>query len=351
MFAILLLLLGLLARRTSSRLEDFDHFPSFGEMEDYLYQVAQNHSDLVKVSVEGLTEEGRPIYLLKIGGGGDNEDPLTSASTATIFIDAGIHAREWIAPMTAFYLIESLVEANLRKDPRVTTHPVYYIMPILNPDGYEFSRTPGHRLWRKNRSSPPPGSDCYGIDLNRNYDVVGFGIGASSYPCAENYMGEEAATQPEVIAASNVVLRVKPQVSISLHSYGQKWLTSWGYTTRPATDNDKLIDLGKRAAKAMKAVHGREYDVETAAGFYPAGGASDDFAKARARVPYAVTLELPPDKVSFNDGFEISASLIRSVGEEVWAGLVPVASAAIDEAVRGNGGGDVAAAAAASPTT
>ena len=63
---------------------------SFGEMEDYLYQVAQNHSDLVKVSVEGLTEEGRPIYLLKIGGrGGENEDPLTSASTATIFIDAG----------------------------------------------------------------------------------------------------------------------------------------------------------------------------------------------------------------------------------------------------------------------
>jgi hypothetical protein len=63
---------------------------------------------------------------------------------------------------------------DLRNDPRVTTHPVYYIMPILNPDGYEFSRTPGHRLWRKNRSSPPPGSDCYGIDLNRNYDVVGF---------------------------------------------------------------------------------------------------------------------------------------------------------------------------------
>ena len=52
-------------------------------------------------------------------------------------------------------------------------------------------------------------------------------------------------------------------------------------------------------------------------------------------------------RVSFNDGFEISASLIRSVGEEVWAGLVPVASAAIEEAVSGNGGGDMAAAAAA----
>ena len=36
---------------------------------------------------------------------------------------------------------------------------------------------------------------------------------------------------------------------------------------------------------------------------------------------------------SFNDGFQISASLIRSVGEEVWEGLLPVASAAIKEAM------------------
>ena len=84
------------ARGRMGKLESFQWLSpiefSFGEMEDYLYQVAQNHSDLVKVSVEGLTEEGRPIYLLKIGGreaDGDNEAPLTSASTATIFIDAG----------------------------------------------------------------------------------------------------------------------------------------------------------------------------------------------------------------------------------------------------------------------
>ena len=32
-----------------------------------------------------------------------------------ISFQSGIHAREWIAPMTAFYLIDSLVEANLRQ--------------------------------------------------------------------------------------------------------------------------------------------------------------------------------------------------------------------------------------------
>ena len=30
--------------------------------------------------------------------------------------------------------------------------------------------------------------------------------------------------------------------------------------------------------------------------FQISGGASDDFAKAKALIPYAVTLELPPDK-------------------------------------------------------
>ena len=90
---------------------------SFGEMEDYLYQVAQNHSDLVKVSVEGLTEEGRPIYLLKIGGreaGGDNEaGPLTSASTATIFIDAG-RRLQLLLHLNPFFIIRTTMQCTKR---------------------------------------------------------------------------------------------------------------------------------------------------------------------------------------------------------------------------------------------
>ena len=67
---------------------------------------------------------------------------------------SGIHAREWIAASTAFFLIDQLVEAfgyaDRSDDPR--THVDYYIMPILNPDGYEYSRN-SDRMWRKNRAS------------------------------------------------------------------------------------------------------------------------------------------------------------------------------------------------------
>ena len=50
----------------------------------------------------------------------------------------GIHAREWIAPAVALYIVKKLAEY----------HPAYlkdnltvHIIPLLNPDGYEFSRT------------------------------------------------------------------------------------------------------------------------------------------------------------------------------------------------------------------
>ena len=133
----------------------------------------------------------------------------------------GIHAREWIAPTTALYVIDNLINnrMNIDNDPRFQT--TYYIMPILNPDGYEYSRT-SNRMWRKNRSVPPPGSNCYGIDLNRNYDVVGFGVGASTDPCSESYKGIKPNTEAEVRAASDVVMRHKDniRVSLSFHSYG-----------------------------------------------------------------------------------------------------------------------------------
>lgn len=59
--------------------------------------------------------------------------------------------------------------------------------PLLNPDGYEYSHT-NDRMWRKNRSPPPSGSSCWGVDLNRNWDVIGFGLGVvSSNPCSETY--------------------------------------------------------------------------------------------------------------------------------------------------------------------
>ena len=69
---------------------------------------------------------------------------------------SGIHAREWIAPATAFYVIEQLAKdfsAGMDND---LTRVNWYFMPLLNPDGYEHSHE-ADRMWRKNMRAAPDG--------------------------------------------------------------------------------------------------------------------------------------------------------------------------------------------------
>ncbi len=76
----------------------------------------------------------------------------------------GIHAREWIAPAMATYIMRELVEKNAT---RYLDNINIHIIPCANPDGYEYSFH--ERLWRKNRKNNT-NPNCTGVDLNRNWD-------------------------------------------------------------------------------------------------------------------------------------------------------------------------------------
>ena len=68
----------------------------------------------------------------------------------------GIHAREWVSPTSGLYTIHQIIQNHLNSrngnpfDEDVVGID-WYIMPLLNPDGYEYSHT-HDRMWRKNRS-------------------------------------------------------------------------------------------------------------------------------------------------------------------------------------------------------
>ena len=57
-----------------------------------------------------------------------------------IWIDGGIHAREWISPATVTYIIHELLE-NAGSHVDILSEYDFYVMPLVNPDGYEYSRT------------------------------------------------------------------------------------------------------------------------------------------------------------------------------------------------------------------
>merc|ERR1711970_696193 len=97
--------------------------------------------------------------------------------------------------------------------------------------------------------------------------------------------------------------------------------------TQLPVDNEKLVTLGRAAADAMKCVTpSRSYTVGSAGAiFYVAGGASDDYAKAAAEIPYSFTVELPD---SGRYGFLLPPSEIKTVGAELWAATGVIAKEA-----------------------
>lgn len=122
----------------------------------YLDFLATSYPSLVSVKSIGSSVEGRPLKLIKISNG--------NPGNKAIWIDGGIHAREWISPATVTFLIEYLIQ-NFETEAKAINSVDWHILPVANPDGYEYSHT-HDRLWRKNRAI---NGRCEGTDLNRNF--------------------------------------------------------------------------------------------------------------------------------------------------------------------------------------
>ena len=115
--------------------------------------------------------------------------------------DGGIHAREWISPATVTGILRDLVE-HKENYANILSKLDIYLLPLLNPDGYEYSRSTD-RLWRKNRSHPERGR-CAGVDLNRNFSYKWGGRGSSGKTCSEEFRGQRPLSEPESAALAKV---------------------------------------------------------------------------------------------------------------------------------------------------
>lgn len=107
-------------------------FFSIFKIETYLTHLATRYSNIAVLESIGYSYEGRPIWILKISTGRKSNKPV-------VLIDAGIHAREWLAHATALYAIHQLVVNKTNSG--MLEHVDWHIIPSLNPDGYEFSHT------------------------------------------------------------------------------------------------------------------------------------------------------------------------------------------------------------------
>ncbi|CAG0886879.1 unnamed protein product [Darwinula stevensoni] len=219
----------------SPRAMSWDSYHRLSDIHDYLDELAVTYPDLVTVFSIGESFEGRDLKMIKISSG---------VATQKIWIDAGIHAREWISPATATYIIRELVE-NYDANKDIVDTFDWYIFPSHNPDGYEYTHT-NVRMWRKTRSDYGDPSGCIGTDPNRNFDYHWMDApGASDNPCSDIFAGPEPFSESETAAVETFLIPENADGSfkafLTIHSYAQMWLSPWSWTLELPVDYDDLV--------------------------------------------------------------------------------------------------------------
>lgn len=205
----------------------------------------------------------------------------------------------------------------------------WVIIPVVNPDGYEYSWTTD-RMWRKNRKFIS--NQCSGVDINRNYNVDFGNVGASTSCRNQDYHGGYPFSEAETLNVAQLFEELKPRVVsfLSVHAYSQLLLYPWGYVDsnvdpNPPSNIDALMAVGGLMRNALNS-NGVVYQLGTAFGVlgYAASGAAEDWALQEKPGIFAYCYELRPATAS-QGGFDIPPSQIVPVGQELLRSLYVLA--------------------------
>ncbi|CAF4763542.1 unnamed protein product [Pieris macdunnoughi] len=307
-------------RARSTPEKPYDNYLRLDAIYNYMDEVAANYPNIVKQVTAGRSFEGRPIKYLKI-----SSTNFEDRSKSVIFVDATLHAREWITPPAAAYAIHKLVEN--RTDPELLNNFDWIIMPVANPDGYEFSHT-NERFWRKTRSTDqsPLSVMCPGVDGNRNFDIHWGTVGTSNNPCSDTYGGSKPFSEIETRLVRDVLEENLSRMIlyITIHSYGSMILYPWGHDGSLSHNALGLHTVGVAMADAIFAktlsVFSR-YRVGNSLLVigYGTSGAAEDYAHS-VGVPLTYTYELPGLRRGVQ-GFHLDPKYVRPVAEETWEGI------------------------------
>ncbi|CAK1590646.1 unnamed protein product [Parnassius mnemosyne] len=303
-------------RSKRGRIHPFEDFPRYAEVNAYLERIASQYPDIVTLVNSGPSFEGRDIKYLKI-----STTNFTDVSKPIYFMNAMLHAREWVTTPVALYSIHRLVEEIRSQDRDLLDNIDWIIMPLANPDGYEYSHT-HERLWRRTRSfNPSVSTTCYGVDANRNFNVSHNTLGVSSDPCSNVYPGHVPFSEVETGYIRDVLLEYveRIQLYVDIHSHGNYILFGYGDTSLPLNvlHVHYVGAVMGAAIDALKLPEARYYMVgNSALVLYVSSGSAQDYGQL-VGVPFSYTLELP----GYGQAFTVHPRYIDQINEETWHGI------------------------------
>lgn len=286
---------------------DWKHYFYIETINEWLNNLINQYPNYLSELTLGYSYNGYPIKGIKLS---------KKKGNTGIFIESGIHAREWITPAVTTFILNELITSNDTMIQEISLNFDWYIFPIVNPDGYQYTFE-RDRMWRKSRK---PYGLCVGADLNRNFDIHWNSIGSSSNPCAYDFAGSYVNSEIESSLITKFLndntQKFKIKTFLSLHSYSQLLMFPYGYGPERIPNYNDLTMISKKAIAAIEKRSGRIYKAgsiyET---IYPSSGGSKDWAYSIAQIPITFTFELRGPSNS-NNLFILPANEIIETGYE-----------------------------------
>ncbi len=239
-------------------------------------RIKKEYCDVIKCETIGYSVCGRKIILLKLGCG-----------QTSFFISAGVHGRESVNTPALMRMIEKY--AYSFGDDSILNDYSFYVVPLLNPDGYVMALTDskfsGYKL------------NAERVDINRNFPSVHYKSGGTG--------GEYAGSEPETRALMSALGSHPSQIYIDIHSRGEVI-----YYYRAAMSeqyNERQLVIAERLSK----VTGYELvPPEDEIAEEDSGGNTVHYVSETYGIP-ALTIETLPDNVDFPIDSLYSYDVIR----------------------------------------
>lgn len=264
-------------------------YPTLTEIYESLDLMAELYPNLVTGRQRignFLTEEGQPIYFVKI-----SDNPAREENEPEVLYTALHHAREPISATQMLFYMWYLLE-NYSGNPevkRLVDSRALYFVACVNPDGYLYNQSTnprGEGFWRKNRKELPEG---YGVDLNRNYGYKWAynNTGSSDAVESEVYRGPWAFSEVETQALRSLCNSRNFKIALNYHSHGDILIIPWGYSNVPTPDSSAYLAMARQFTQFNKFRVGTTFNTLN----YEVNGVSDDWMYASNNI-FAFTPEV-----------------------------------------------------------
>jgi len=127
-----------------------EDYHDYNELSTFMQNIADSYPDITRLESIGQSVQGRELWVMEI-----SDNPGVNEIEPEFKYVANMHGDETVGRELSLYLIEWLVEGygNIPRATNLINNTAIFIMPTMNPDGFEL----GQRY------------NANGVDLNRDF--------------------------------------------------------------------------------------------------------------------------------------------------------------------------------------